>query len=82
MPIWPHTWRSSGIAADTYGVAAPIDFLKIVTILSVAGGTLLVICIGYAALKSLKEKDNRIASWQFGFGIVGSAVFSWEPRPS
>jgi len=38
MPIWPHTWRATGIAADSAGIMAPQAFLTTITILSVAGG--------------------------------------------
>jgi len=74
MPIWPHTWRSWGIAADSYGVTAPPIFLEFVTVISVCGGVFLLTCIGHAAYHLLRERPRAVGAWEFVFGLLGAAA--------
>jgi hypothetical protein len=85
MPNWPHTWHKTGVGAGSRGISAPEMFLETVTVLSVLGGVLLVICLFLGAI--LIARRNPGAIWAYVFALMGAAglagilcliTFKWD----
>jgi hypothetical protein len=82
MPVWPHTWKVSGIGYDCRGIPAPQIFLELVTVLSVFGGVLLVFCLVCTVISvGVIRRGSR--TWELVFALSGAAImvagvcFAW-----
>jgi hypothetical protein len=77
MPVWPHTWRATGLGFDSYGgVMPPPLILTAMTFLAVFGGVLLVACIGRAIYLSIAKPAAGGGSWALAFGLLGGCALA------
>ncbi len=76
MPIWPHTWKKTGVGADNHDVSAPQAILDVVTALSIIGGVCLVVLLAYGAYRLLARQMTGSQATGFAFGIVAAAAFA------